>query len=364
MKIICTTNHLRAAVLHVERFTSRHITLPILSHIFLYVREKKFSLIATNLEVGIEYLIPGKIQKPGAATAPAKLLSQLLQSIPDETITLEGEQGKLTLRTPNTTATLIGLDPKDFPNLPIIKSEQTFAVAASLLRGALSQVVPAMATNNLKPELSGVFCETSAGAITLAATDSFRLGEKTLTNLDGVKSSGLCIIPARTVQELLRTMPEEGEVRVSVGENQIVFEWEGARILSSLIDGTFPPYKNLIPKAYETTTVVNRNDLVKKIRLAAVFSTRLNDVSLQVTPSAIAISTTNAETGATTTELPAKGRGAAGTVVFNYRYLLDGVEAAGGELTVLNLNGASGPALIQGHGDSSYSYLVMPIRST
>ena len=364
MKITCTTEHLKTAVLTVEHFTGRHVTLPILSYILITVKERKIYLSATNLEIGIEYAIPGKIQKPGTVTIPAKTLTQIIQSIPDETITLDGQQNKILIHTPSSDITILGLDPTDFPNLPTIKKEHSFSIPAEVLTLALHQVLPAVAPTDLKPQLSGVFMASTDEALVLAATDSFRLAEKTINHTEGLSNRIECIVPGRTMQELLRTLPSGGEVQVNVGENQVVFEWNETRILYRLIDGAYPPYKNIIPKSYETTIVVNREDLLKKIRLASVFSSRLNDVTLHVSPKELAITTANAESGGTTTRMPVKGRGASGAVVFNYRYLWDGIEAAQGPQVTLHINGISGPTLIQSQADPSFLYLLMPIRAT
>ncbi|MBI4132522.1 MAG: DNA polymerase III subunit beta [Candidatus Sungbacteria bacterium] len=364
MKITCTTEYLRVATLTAERFTGRHVTLPILSHILVVVKERKISLNATNLEMGIEYTVPGKIQKTGAVTTPAKLLTQTIQSIQDETITLEAKQHQLILHTGSSSITLHGLNPSDFPALPTIKKEHGFTIAVPQFVAGLRQVITAAATTDLKPELAGVLLAVGPHSVTLVATDSFRLAEKTIPNTEGAAEDTECIVPSRTMAELLRAVTsDEGEIQVGVGEHQIVCEWNETKILSRLIDGTYPPYKNLFPKAYETTLVVNRDDLIKKIRLASVFSSRLNDVTLVFSPSEVTVNTTNTETGQTTSRLPVQGRGAAGSVMFNYRYLLDGLDAAGGKEVALHLNGVSGPALIQNPADTSLRYLIMPIRS-
>lgn len=364
MKLTCTVEYLKNAVLTAERFTSRNITVPIISHILFLVKEKKISIIATNLEMGIEYVIPGKVQKQGVVTAPAKQLSHILQSFSNnEHITLSAEGGKLTLTTDHSTATILGLNPGDFPTLPAIKKEHTFSVALPLFTSALHQVVVASATTDLKPELTGVCMVTSPKTLTLVATDSFRLAEATLHNLDSLQGSSSCIIPLRTIQELLRTVPSDGDLDVSIGEHQVVFSWGETRILSRLIDGAYPPYKNLIPTTYETTIVVDQTELLKHIHLASVFSSRLNDVTLHYSPTELEVSTTNTETGSASGTMEVKGRGSSGTVVFNHRYLADGLTAAAGAETLINLNGVSGPTLIKNPQDASYLYLLMPIRS-
>ena len=363
MKITCTTEHLQDAVLTTERFIGRHITLAILSHLLFKASDRKITINATNLEMGIEYTVPGKIIKTGVVAVPAKLLSQILQSLPDETVTLEAKTHQLILHTPSSDITLHGANPEDFPSLPIIHPEFEFTINATLFTEAIQQVIPAIAASTVKPELTGILISASPHTLTFAATDSFRLAEKTLNGLDGVLWAAECIVPARALQELLRTVTPGAELKVAVGEHQIVFTWNETRILSRLIDGSYPPYRTIIPKGYESTIVVARAELIQKIRLAAVFSSRLNDVTLTFSPTELSVATTNAESGDSTARLAAKGRGAAGSVMFNYRYLSDGIEAAGGENAALHLNGVTGAALIQNPNDTSFSYFLMPIRS-
>lgn len=363
MKITCTVENFKTAVITAERFTGRHITLPILSFILITAKDKKFFLNSTNLETGIECAIPGKIIKNGAIATPAKTLSQILQSIQDDALTLSVDGYQLTISTPTSEVVITGLNPDDFPKLPTIKPEYSFTIPASEFVMALNQVVLAVATTDLKPELSGVFFYTTPGTLTLVGTDSFRLAEKALVNLAGVRDDASFIVPARTIHEILRTVPQDGELGVSVGEHQIVFQYNETKILSRLVDGTYPPYQNLFPKVYETTLSVRRDDLLQKIRLAAVFSSRLNDVTLKFSENELEVATTNSETGRTTSQIPVKGRGKANSVVFNHKYLTDGVQASGGEDVVLNLNGVTGPTLIQNSTDASFRYLLMPIRS-
>lgn len=363
MKVICSVENVKNAVLTAERFSGRHITLPILSHLLLRATEKKVVILGTNLEMGIEYSLPGKVQKPGAVTAPARQLSQLVQSLTDEVANIESDSHQLSIHTPSSDSTLNGLNPEDFPKLPTIKTEHSFLLPAHILHGALAQVLPSVAVSSLKVELSGVFLAARDGALTLAATDSFRLAEKTITHLENIHATVECIVPARTLQEVLHTTPTDADLEIRIGEHQIVFAWGESRIISRLVDGTYPPYQKIIPKAYETTLAVSGEDLLKRIRLASVFSTRLNDVTISFSPTEIEVATANSESGGSRSRLQVKGRGKSGSAMFNYRYLTDGIEAAGGGQMVMHMNGSSGPTLIQNPTDTSFTYLVMPIRS-
>ncbi len=366
MKVTCTVENLRAGIGVADRFTGRHITLPILSYILLTASESGIFITATNLEMGVRIKIAGKIQKPGTIVIPSKHFSQILQSIKDENIILESKQNHVLLHTNSSDITLNSLSPSDFPKIPEIKKENSFTANAARLVSAFQQTTPAAALSDLKPELSGVLISSDNGAVTLAATDSFRLAEKVLVKEVGAKSKTEFIVPARTAQEVMRAMPvdDNSEVCVASGERQVVFEWDDTTVISRLVDGNYPPYKGLIPKVFEATLVVNREDLLKKIKLASVFSSRLSDVTIHFSANQAEVTTSNAETGETISRIPAKSRGKGGPVMFNYRYLLDGLEAAGGESVVLSVNGSTGPAMLQSSGDNSFLYLIMPIRAT
>src|SRR3989344_1583975 len=363
MKIECTTKNIRDAALAVERFSGRHITLAILSHILITTKHKKISIIATNLEIGIEYIIPGRVVRAGATTASAKTFSHILQSLTEGVVTLNAEKTQLSLHTPTSDIIINSLNPEEFPNLPAITEEHTFSIAAATLTSALQTVLPAAATTDLKPQLTGILFATAPGMLTLAATDSFRLAERRIKNQDSVRDTTECIVPLRTIQEVIRTLPTDGDITVTLGEHQIVFQSGDIRILSRLIDGAYPPYRNIIPKSFETHLVVERAAFLKSIRLAAVFSSRLNDVTCTFSPAEIEVSTANSEAGSSAVRLGAKGTGKSGSVTFNYRYLTDGLEAASGEHVTLELNGTSGAAQIQSPNDPSFLYLLMPIRS-
>lgn len=366
MKITCTVENLRNAVLTAERFTGKHITLPILSYLLFKVKDRRILINATNLEVGVEYIIPGKVEKGGEVIIPARSLSQIIQTLQDDIVTIEANQHHSILNTSSTKVTLLGLNPGDFPSLPSIKKEHFFNVATGDLVSSLERVISAVATSDFKPELSGVFMSVTSSGLTIAATDSFRLAERTLNHKAGVQNKIECIIPGRTALEVIRVGHSlaESNVAVTIGEHQIILEWESLRIVSRLIDGSYPPYKNLVPKAFEANVVVDREDFLKKIRLASVFSSRLNDVTLKFSPHQLEVTTANADSGSTTAHLAVKGRGLPGAVMFNHRYLADGLEGAGGTNIVLSLNGVSGPAMIQNPDDSTFFYLIMPIRST
>ncbi|MBI2639717.1 MAG: DNA polymerase III subunit beta [Candidatus Sungbacteria bacterium] len=364
MKIICTRNNLRNTFQLVERFTGKSLTLPILGSIFFEADEKKIRCVATNLEVGIEVVMPGKVIRGGSVAIPGRIANTLVQSLDEENVLLEEKDGAITIKTDSSSFTLQGLSPKDFPPLPKIKREHEFSIPANILKKGLVQVLPAVSVSDFKPELSGVYLKRDARAVTLAATDSFRLAEK-LFQLQTPGDAVSCIIPWKTCQELSRILPEDGEEYVTVrqGENQVMFDFSEVHMVSRLIDGTYPDYVSIIPKDFSSHLAVPREDLVKRVRAASVLSSKLNDIVLSSSEDEVFIETANSELGKSRIRLLTKGRGKETKVSFNFRYLSDGLEAIDGEEALISLNGDSSPALVSSSQDQSFRYILMPIRS-
>lgn len=364
MKIICTRNNLRDAFQLVERFTGKSLTLPILSNIFFEADEKKIRCVATNLEVGVEVVIPGKVIKGGSVAIPGRIANTLIQSLDEENVLLEEKDGAITMKTDSAHFTLQGSPPKDFPALPRIKKEHEFSIPAYALKKGLTQVLPAVSVSDFKPELSGVYLRRDARAVILAATDSFRLAEKVLP----IQSSGevvSCIIPWKTCQELSRVLPEESEESVTIreGENQVTFDFSGVHMVSRLIDGVYPDYVSIIPKDFSSHLAVPREDLVKMVRAASVLSSKLNDIILSSSEGEVFIETANSDLGKSRIRLLTKVKGKEAKVSFNFRYLSDGLEAIEGDEALISLNGDSSPALVSSSQDQSFRYILMPIRS-
>ena len=364
MKLLCTRNNIRDAFQLAERFTGKNLTLPVLSNILLEADDKKVRCVATNLEMGIEISVNCKVIKNGSITIPGKIINTLLQSIDDDTVTLEEKDNTLTVKTDSSNFSIQGIPPKDFPILPKIKKGRGFSVASQALITALSQVVSAVAASEFRPELAGVFFKKDARSITLVATDSFRLAEKTLAFKSPAGDSYSFILPSRTVQELLRTLPDtDAEVFIHESENQIFFEFGGIYIVSRLVDGNYPDYTAIIPKEFAAHVSLGRDELIKKTKAAAVLASKLNDISFYFSGDASFVEAVNAEVGHSKIVFPAKVKGKEGRVSFNFRYLLDGLESLPGNEALISLNGDSGPALIRDPNDSSFQYVVMPIRN-
>ena len=365
MRFTCVRDNLARALLTAERFTGKNISMPVLGNILLEAGNSFLSIQATNLEYGISIQVPGKGVREGKVSVPAKIISSLIQSVKDGKVDLEGKQGGLFIKTENREVRINGTDPDEFPLLPRIKKTASLMVEGALLKRGLESVLPAVAPSEFKPELGGVFFKTSGKTLYLVATDTFRLAQKIIGLAQKSEGEDMAfIVPFRLGQEVSRVIGEEGdeEIKLTIGENQLLIESGHLKIVSRLIEGVFPEYSRIIPKNFETTAFLPRSALIDALRAASICASKLQEVSLEFRGKTLEITSQNPDIGEYKTSLESQTVGREKDISFNYRYLLDGLLALDEEEVFAGLNSWEVPALLRNKTEESLIYIVMPIR--
>ncbi len=372
MKFLCLKENLEKALVIAERFTGKNVTLPILGNILLETDETMLYVTATNLEYAVRIRIPGKVSRRGKVSVPAKIISSLIQSTRSDKIDLEEKGGNLFIKTDQRDSIINGISAEDFPLLPKIKKAAFFVLDHSSLTDGLSKVLPAVSLSEFKPELNGVFFKVSGGLLYLAATDTFRLAEKVLELTDKPQDGEISfILPQRIAQELAR-LPAKEELTVSLGDNQVLFETGEIKIISRLIEGNFPEYSGIIPKSFEITSFIKKNELIEAVRSSSIFVSKLQEVRLNLGSQTLEISSANPEVGEykTRLEVQSSGKGISANsgqedgagLNFNFRYLLDGLNSLDDKEVFLGLNSDNAPTMLRNKEDGSFKYVLMPIR--
>ncbi|MDP3769435.1 MAG: DNA polymerase III subunit beta [bacterium] len=363
MKFLCVTEHLKRALANADRFTGKNITLPVLGNVLLEVEQNILRIIATNLESALQVTLHGSSSRPGKLCVPAKVLSSFIQSIGDEKTQIEERQGNMFIKTETRDTRINGVSSEDFPLIPHIKKSHSFVITASLLQAGLEQVLPAVSLSEFKPELGGIYINVSSSSVRLAATDTFRLAEKTIPFESQTKKDSFSfILPYKIAQEIVRVLGGEEEVAISIGENQILLETDGLMIVSRLTEGNFPEYGGIVPKNFETNCFINRDSLVGAVRASSIFASKLQEVTTAIKGKNLEVISLNQEVGEYKNILPCAPSGKDMVVGFNYRYLLDGLQATREDEIFLGLNGEQSPCLIKNKSDNSFLYVLMPIR--
>lgn len=368
MKISCTQENLNYGLNIVGHLAIKNSNLPILNNVLLKTQEGGLLLSATNLEIGINCKIRAKIDSNGLFTIPANLLSNFVNLLNnEEKVDLELVNKEMVIKSGQQETKIKGEDASEFPLIPEIKKENKIMVKSEDLKTALGQIIFAVSLDKTRIEISGVLMNFSQKKLTLAATDSYRLAEKKISIKEGGMNQQI-IIPQKTAQELLRILqllPIEEYVEVYINDNQALFVVNQVELVSRLIEGNYPDYQQIIPQEHKTSVIVNIKDFVKIIKRAALFSKiGINDVDLSFNEEkqSIIVKSANSQLGENVSEMEAVIKGAGNNIVFNYRYLLDGLSNLAEEKVVLKIINNSNPGLFCGEGAEDYLYLIMPIR--
>jgi len=373
MKFSCTKENLYKTLSLVVAVAGKNINLPILGNVLIKVEEQKVEIIATNLEVAITANLRSKVEESGAFTVPGKTLLDFVNLMTEEKVEIEIEENELKIVCGKSSTKIKGTPAEDFPVIPKPDEGKGYSVEIERFKNGLSQVLPAVSKNDIRPELSGVYLgfntERFAGLV-MAATDSYRLAEKKIVLSQGVDVF-TAIIPGRTAQELNRIVSilsqgeEEKNIRILINENQVVFNYGNAQLISRLVEGQYPDYTQIIPTEFKTTAEFSKNNMIKEIKAASIFTTTgVNAVSLDmnVASGTIGVSSTSTQTGEYLSEVVSDVRGEENSILLNHRYVLDGLNNLDGEVCIMKVVNADSPCLLLPKDKDDYLYIVMPIR--
>lgn len=364
MNLSCTKENLRRGLELSSRVAGRNTTLPILGNVLLRAERGGLTLAATNLEVAVVTKVRAKVTKEGALTVQARTLADLVQLLEGEQITLSAETGTLSVSSEGSETSIQGVSAEEFPIIPTIDRAFSFSVAAADLAAAINRTAFAAAQDSTRPEISGVYLAIRGLTLTLAATDSYRLAECQIP-LERAPGDRSAIVPTRALTELSRTIGDDGQVDVFLTDNQALFSQNGTELTTRLIEGQYPDYQQIMPASSTIDIETETEALVQAIRGASLFCRPgINDVTLEVGAGkkGLTCRAANSEVGKHQVVVAGKVHGGEATIVFNYRYLLDGLANVGTEHCVLGITDGGSPGVLQPKGDQRFRYLIMPIR--
>ena len=366
MRILCLQENLKNNLLILERIASKNHELPILGNVVLKTENGFLKAFATDLEIGVEIIIPCKIEKKGEVVIPIKLISGFIANLPNTKITLEEKNNKLFLETEGITTTIPTANKNEFPLIPQIQEENKITLQGEDMQKGIMQVMNSVALSSSIPEIAGVLFVCAHDGVKIVATDSFRLSEKTIfknKNYSLQKEQSF-ILPAKTAGELVKIItPADDVIEVLLTSNQVMFKLKNATIVSRLVAGEYPKYERIIPKTSTTKIALQKTEFISKLKLASLFSSKINDVRLVIRASAKEIELRSADQGKGefSATIHADISGENTEVLFNYKYLLDGLSNMQEEDIFFEVNGSAAPAVFKSKNDA-YQYVAMPIK--
>lgn len=373
MKVSCLQENLARGLAVVGRAVAARSTLPVLGNIMLATDEGRLKLSATNLEIGINCRVGAKVEQEGAITIPARLLQDFVNSLPAERIDLEliARTQTLNLKCGRFEANIRGIDAQDFPAVGMPDEDGTIICDADDLRVVIDRVAFAAATDESRPVLTGVLAELATDRLTFAAADSYRLSVASAPLRQGPANPINIIIPARALQELRRISTEGDtiEMRVAPNHSQVFFHFDDIDLVSQLIEGTFPNYRQIIPTTSNTKTIVNTAEFLQAARMAAIFARDAANIArLNIVPggdgasSQMILSATSSEQGDNVSGLDVQVEGAPIEIAFNARYLVDALNVITSAQVQLETRDPSSPGVLKPVGDPDFVHIVMPMH--
>lgn len=374
MRLISLQENLKRGLNIVGHITTKNVNLPILNNVLIRAENGNIELVGTNLEIGITYQLRGKIENDGVFTVDSKLVTEYVSLLNSgEKVKLEEKENELKIECGNYKTKIKGESAKEYPLIPVIPKEKYYSCRVEDFKKALNSVFFAVSTSENRVELTGVLFSFFEKKLCLAATDSYRLAEKELDmQNNGLTGEYKVIVPARTTQELLRVLSglestsleqTNEEIKIYLSENQILFTVDSVSLISRLISGHYPDYKQIIPSQSQTQILVDKQELVRATKAAALFSkTGINDVSLGFYKNKIVVSSFSGSSGESQIEIAAEITGPDNEITINYRYLLDGLNNITSDLVRIFILNTNSPCLLRTEKGEDYLYIVMPIR--
>jgi DNA polymerase III subunit beta len=367
MKVEIGFQKLKEIISMVERASGKHLSLPTLSCILIEVGKNTVTFRSTNLEIGVEVVLTARTEGEGKVAVPAHIISSFVSQShsQNQMVQMETDNGNLVVTLNKSKAVIKTLPPEDFPPIPEVVEGKEFSVDTALLIKGFKSVYYSASTSGVKPELSSIYMYNDIDSLVFAATDSFRLGEKKIKPQKVMSIDGT-LIPFKNTTDIVQILEKiGGTVLMKLSKNLVSFEGQGIRVVSRVIDGTFPDYRQIIPKGFITEVIVLKEDLLSALKVSNIFADKFSQTRLSVNPKKnfFEIQSKNNEVGENKTAVDAALSGEPIEVTFNYKYIVDCFQSIDADSVSLQFNGMGRPMVIRPvSGDQTFLYLVMPMN--
>ena len=366
---------LQRSLAQVSRAVATKTTYPVLSNVLIDADGDTLKLAATNQEIGITTWIPAQVDEPGRVTVDARLLSEFVNTLPTEPVRLSMDAGRLTLKVKGlgADAEINGIDAEEFPVLPHVEAGAfTASVDPRSLREMIGQVEFAAASDDSRPVLAGVLLRLEEDRITMAAADGFRLAVREGDLVSPVPERLDVIVPARALRELARIVGDRTDpidLTITPYRGQLIVHTGDTEFYSRLIDGTFPDFRQIVPREFSTRLDVGRDEFLAAVRRTGFFARDNNDViRLSAKAGADELSLGNLEVSATAAEressqsdVSAAIDGPEGEIAFNSRYLVDVLTILRTGRVMIGMNGPNQAGVVRPIDTEAYTYVIMPM---
>ncbi|NPD30941.1 DNA polymerase III subunit beta [Eggerthellaceae bacterium zg-1084] len=363
MKFSIAQSELARALSIVQKGAQSRSTLPILSGIYLEASGDEVLFQTTDLELSIQFKVVAMVEEVGCAVLPAKLAVDIVKSLPDAAVHVSTEGDTTTITCDNSSFSVKGLDPVDWPGFPSVNSTCSIEVPFDVFAGMAKRVAGVVSRDESRPVLMGVLVSVEDGALKMVATDSYRLS-CTQQPCDNLDASFSAVVAGSFIQELASLPRSKEPIVLGLTENQIVVSYQGTSFVNRRIEGNYPNYRQLIPSAHTTRAQVDASALSAAVKRASIMGHTGSSVRFSVSPDAqaITVSAVAQDVGSIQEMVPAQVEGDAVEIGFNSSYVIDGLGASATDTVSFELQGSMKPGVLRTADQGDYLYLIMPVR--
>jgi DNA polymerase-3 subunit beta len=350
----------------VTRVASTRSAVQALSGVQIVVSSTASELRATDIDVSLRVPLRAEVIREGIVVLPARLLLDVTRALPAPQVSLElrSAEQDVEVISGNATFHIRTLRAEDFPPLPEPDAESAISMPAGAFVTTALKVAGSASRDETRPVLTGILVSASARELRMVATDSYRLSVKE-TELETPLQSGFEVnVPARALQELARIAgaADEGQLSISVLQNQVVFRLDGITLSSRLIEGQFPNYRQLLPESFEHELRLSGTELTDVVRRISLLAQKNAPLRMAFASGELTVSAQTPDVGEASESLPVAFEGEPLEIGFNPDFLQAGLEAIEEGDMLLKLISPLRPGLIQSADGSGFQYLIMPIR--
>ena len=365
MKFKIHQSNLLEALNAVQGVVGSRPTLPVLSNVLIQAEGENLTFTTTDFTITKRWTCKAEIEEPGATTLPVKRLTSIVRELSDQVVTVVSEAGdqadSVRMTCGSYRSRITGISAKEFPAIPDPDKGLAYTLDQAVLKGMIRKTSYAAATDDSRPVLTGLLLSFADGKLTCVATDGRRLALVWAEVEFPPENARDVVLSPRTVAELLRSLGDEGDVRATLKETQIVFEFGSLYFSSKLLNGTYPNYKQVVVTDRENKIRVGRDDLLAVLRRINVSTTpTTNAMRLTFENNLLSIAVNAPDVEEATDTVAIKYDGPAITAMFNPEYMMEPLKSLSSDEICIELNNGTSPGLIK--DDTTFLYVIMPLR--
>jgi DNA polymerase-3 subunit beta len=362
MKLTVNKDAVLEGLQKVQSIVSTRSTLPVLYNVYLKAEKDRLWLTSTDLEVTVRTSVDAKIARTGGTTLPARRVFSIFKELPANEIEIDvDDKDTASIRAGASFFKILGISEDEFPPLPKFQGNRAYTVEQKLFKSMLQATHYAASTDETRPMLNGVLLSFKGGKLCVVATDGRRMAMWEQEMEISREQEGEWIIPTKTVNELLKSLKDEGDLKIQVSENQVAFEYDSLLVISKLVDHTYPNFRQVLPGGAEERISLERELVLNAVRrVALLLNDRSNAITLHFAKDHLEISAVASDIGEAKEKVAIKYRGKDITVAFNPDFLMDPLRNLDGDEVAVELSDELSPCLIR--NDKPFQYVLMPMR--